>query len=252
MGEAKNQVVVLTGAGGRLGNFLAKRLLAEPQITPILLTSDPSKLKIDHESSSIVHRVVLSDPLSVRKIFEQIHDEQGEIDVLINNAAVTTISGFSDFVNNADDERIKESYMVNCAGGLYCIKYTLNRGRNHGKKIINVLAGRALSGHERHVDYYSSKAGLYNATQTLARDYPKHYFRNIMSGRIDFGEGGDSPESMWTYFRNFIMDPDPAQYREIYFKNRLKNFWDLLCFYVRHFRSCERCDVARKSTHIGR
>lgn len=250
--ETKNQVVVLTGAGGRFGHFLAERLLAESRITTILLTSDPSKLRIEQDPLPIIHRVELSNPQSVSEIFGRIHDEQGDIDVLINNAAMTTVPGFNDFVSNADDTRVKESFAVNCAGALYCIKYTLNRGRDHDKKIINILAGRALTGHVRHVEYYSSKAGLYNATKTLANDYPRHYFRNIMSGRIDLGEGGDNPESMWAFFRDFILDPNPPQYREIYFRNWLENFWHLLRYYVHHFRSCERRDVIRNFTQLDR
>lgn len=242
----KNQVVVLTGAGGRFGRILSQKLIAEPAMTPVLLTSDPGKLDPAVVADSSVHRVTLGDPLSVRQVFERIHAEQGDIDVLINNAAMITVPGFRNFVHNADDQRVHESFAVNAAGALTCIRYTLDRGRDRGKKIINVLAGRALTGHERHVEYYASKAGLYNATKTLAHDYPQHCFRNVMSGRIDLGDKGDSPESIWAYFRDFIRDPDPAPYREIHFKGRLAFLRHLFGYYVRHFRSCERHDLERR------
>ena len=51
--------------------------------------------------------------------------------------------------------------------------------------IINILAGRALTGHTKPVEYYSSKAALYNATITLSNDYKNHNFINIMMGKID-------------------------------------------------------------------
>ena len=189
--------------------------------------------------------MTLADAASVAETFERIHDEQGDIDVLINNAAVITEPGFSDFVHKADDARVAESFAVNAAGALSCIRQTLGRGRDHGKKIINILAGRALTGHERHVEYYASKAALYNATKTLANDYPQHFFRNVMTGRIDLGDHGDSPDSMWRGFREFIFDPAPAPYREVYFRPRLEFYWRLMAYYWRHFRSCERWDVER-------
>lgn len=241
----KQQVVVLTGAGGRFGQFLTKRLLAEPDLVAVLLTSDPNRIPDQDLAPHSVYRVRLNDPRSVGEAFEQIYQDHEDIDVLINNAAVLPVPGFKDFVANADEARVLESYAVNVAGALFCIKHTLGRGRDRDKKIINILAGRALTGHKRHVEYYSSKAGLYNATLTLANDYPSHAFRNVMSGRIDQGDKGDSPESMWAYMREFIRDPDPAPYREIHFRPRLEFLWHLLRTYARHFRSCERRDVIR-------
>ena len=242
---SERQVVVLTGAGGRFGRILTQRLLAEESLFPVLLTSDPDRLDLAGAGSHAVHQVTLADPDSVATVFARIHEEQGDIDVLINNAAVITQAGFSDFVHKADDARVLESFAVNAAGALFCIRHTLGRGRDHGKKVINILAGRALTGHQRHVEYYASKAALYNATKTLAHDYPKHCFRNVMTGRIDLGDRGDSPDSMWRGFRRFILDPDPAPYREVYFRPRLEFYGRLLDYYWRHFRSCERQDVER-------
>ena len=239
------QVVVLTGAGGRFGRILAERLRAEPSLFPVLLTSDPAGLEIADPAAQAVHQVTLADPDSVAAAFHRIHEEQGDVDVLINNAAMITQPGFRDFVHKADDARVGESFAVNAAGALYCIRQALSQGRDHGKKVINILAGRALTGHERHVEYYASKAGLYNATKTLANDYPQHFFRNVMTGRIDLGDHGDSPDSMWRGLRDFILDPAPAAYREIYFRPRLEFYRRLLAFYWAHFRSCERHDVER-------
>ncbi len=237
--------MVLTGAGGRFGRILAERLIAEPGLFPVLLTSDPDKLPFESGPSHAVYRIDLSEPGSIREVFGRIHDERGDIDALINNAAVITLPGFEDFVHKVEDARVMESFAVNAAAALLCIKYTLGRGRERGKKIINILAGRALTGHERHVEYYASKAGLYNATKTLAHDYPQHVFRNIMSGRIDLGDRGDNPDSMWACIREVILEPRPEAYREVYFRPRGEYLWHLLRYYWRHFRSCERRPVER-------
>ena len=243
----EKKVVVLTGSGGRFGCFLVKKLLTVSEIFPVFLTSEPEKLGLDSSMSYKVYKVTLANAESIKNVFCSIHDECGDIDVLINNAAVITIPGFRDFINNSDDQRVYEAYKVNAAGALLCIKYTLNRGDQSGKKIINILTRRAFTGHERHVEYYSSKAGLYNATRTLATDYPMHYFRNIMSGHIKTGRGGD-PNSMWNYFREFVFDPKPPHYLEIYYESRAKYYLYLLRCYYRHFKSCKRIGIKIKNT----
>ena len=242
----KKQVVVLTGSGGRFGSFLVKKLLAVSEILPVFLTSEPEKLGFDSTLNHKVYKVNLSSAKSIKNVFCLIYDECGDIDVLINNAAVNTIPGFSDFINNSDDQRVYDTYKVNVAGALLCIKYTLNRGDQSGKKIINILTRRAFTGHQRHVEYYSSKAGLYNATKTLAADYPMHCFRNIMSGHIKPGRGGD-PNSMWNYFIDFIYDPEPPHYLEIYYESRAKYYLYLLRCYYSHFKSCKRIDIKREN-----
>ena len=241
------QVVVLTGAGGRFGRILTRKLLDEPSVFPVLLTSDPARLELGPAPGPhAVHQVTLADPDSVAAAFAAVFEAQRDVDVLINNAAVITEPGFRDFVHKADDRRVLDSYAVNAAGALFCIRQALGRGRDSGKKVINVLAGRALTGHERHVEYYSSKAALYNATKTLAHDYPRHAFRNVMTGRIDLGDRGDSPDSLWACFQAFIREPNPAPYREVYLRPRLEFYWRLLQYYWQHFRSCERWDVERR------
>ena len=184
MGEAKNQVVVLTGAGGRLGNFLAKRLLAEPQITPVLLTSDPSKLRIDHGSSSIVHRVVLSDPLSVRKVFGRIHDEQGEIDVLINNAGVNKIDSIQDVAED-DWDWINN---VNLRGPFLLTRAVSKIMKNQGYgRMVNIASIFGVVSKAKRAAYSTTKWGLVGFTKAVALDLaPNNILVNAVSpGFVD-------------------------------------------------------------------
>ena len=238
--------VVLTGAGSRFGKILSTFLVKDPNINTILLTSNPDKLDYKNLSNANIYKINLSDPNNIKKVFNDLYDNHGELDVLINNAAVNSIPNYENFIINSNDLKTKDYYLVNCAGALYCIKYFLCLGNFNGKKIINILAGRALTGHTKDVEYYSSKAGLYNATLTLANDYPEHYFRNIMTGKIDTGLGGDSPKSIWLYFLKFINEKKPKQYKEVYFRKPFEFYRKIFYFYFKHFRSCERVDVKRR------
>jgi NAD(P)-dependent dehydrogenase (short-subunit alcohol dehydrogenase family) len=246
----KPKVVVLTGAGGQFGHLLAQEMAPYPDIQAVLLTSEPDRLRLaltdtDLTNTEII-KVDLADSESVKSVFASIHEKFGDIDSLINNAALPPVSGFEDFVSNSNDLRVRESYVINCAAPLWCIKYCLNQGETTGKVIINVLTARALTGHTRHIDYFSSKGGLYNATISFAHDYPRHRFRSIMSGNIDTGNGGDSPQEMWQEICRNIFSNDDRPYREIYFMPRRQFYLHLLRYYLRHFFNTKRLSIGRR------
>ena len=128
------------------------------------------------------YQLNIKNNISIKKFFLKIREKFGEPDFLINNAAVNTIKNFNDFIYKSNDKRIEETYVVNSISSLFFIKYflKLSNKEKKEKKIINMLTRHALWGNKRHVDYYSSKASLYNATRTLSKDYPNCYFINFI------------------------------------------------------------------------
>ena len=105
------------------------------------------------------------------------------------------------------------------------IKYLL-LGSNKEKMIINILAGRALTGHTRHVEYYSSKAALYNATITLSNDYKNHNFINIMMGKIDLSNEDELKKYLNISIKLLIISI------KIHSMNRKSNYQRYICFFL--------------------
>ena len=125
------------------------------------------------------------------------------------------------------------------------IKYLL-LGSNKNKMIINILAGRALTGHTRHVEYYSSKAALYNATITLSNDYKDHNFINIMMGKIDLNNE-DELKKIFKYFNKVINNFDKdtlnrkSNYQEVYLFFSLFNYLKIrTMFFIKNIMSSKR------------
>ena len=241
------KTVALTGAGSRLGFRLARWMWEDDRIIPVFLTSDLARFEAASgivDAGTNVVTIELTDPDSILSAFETIRERFGGLDAFINNAAVNTVPGFSDFVRNADDERVRDSFLVNSVAPLLCIRHALamNRGGRH--VVINVLSLKALRGGKRHVEYGASKAALHNATLTLSRDYPQHAFRNVMSGHIDTGKGGIDPAVMWDALRNMILDPAPPSYEEIYLMGRREYFVLLLRNWLDQWRSLRRIPPA--------
>ena len=99
------KIVILTGSTGNLGSMISERMKDEKDIIPILVSSR-KKVKgtfyVNFKSSS-----------SIQIFFKTIKKKYGAANILINNAAVSTLRNFSDFVNQSDDKRIHETYLIN-------------------------------------------------------------------------------------------------------------------------------------------
>ena len=222
MPETK-KVVIITGAGGRLGRVFVKKALSEEKIYPVIFTSQPESFLHVSRDKGLVIKVNLNDPNSIKESIGLTYRELGRLDVLINNAATMQV-GIKDFVKESTDSRIAEIFKINTLAPIYCINNFLSCG-NNTKLVINVLAARACIGHKRHIDYYASKAALFNATRSFAMGYPKHRFRALMLRSISFtNQKGDSPEIVWSSMCNDIVAKNGPLYREIRYGSKLLFF----------------------------
>ena len=234
------KIVILTGACGNFGSFISKQLIKNKEIIPVLITSKKIKKKN-------YHQIDIKKKESIVKIFLYIRKKYGEPDVLINNAAVNTLKGFNDFVKNSKDERIVDTYIVNSISSLLFIKYFLKKNKKgKEKKIVNMLTRHAIWGNKRHVEYYSSKASLYNATKTLSKDYPKELFANLMLGQIGNDKENCNQNVIWEEIQNIIFEKISKNYKEIYFETFKQFIKITLCNFMNYFRDIKIIKPNRK------
>tara|TARA_Y100000590_G_scaffold464060_1_gene632495 strand:+ start:3810 stop:4523 length:714 start_codon:yes stop_codon:yes gene_type:complete len=227
------KIVILTGSNGSFGRFLSEKLINNENILPILITSKKTKKKN-------YFQLDLKKKDSIKNFFSFIKKKYGEPDILINNAAVNTKRGFSDFLKNSNDKRILDTYFVNSISSIFFIKFFLNfvsNKKTKEKKVINMLTRHAIWGNKRHVDYYSSKSALYNATRTLARDYKNFIFVNLMLGPIGYKKNNCSPNIIWNEINKFIFTKQQNNYKEIYFENFFIFIKRLIINLINNFKS---------------
>ncbi len=243
MNKTKN--ILITGGGQNFGLKLIKSFLTFSNIRVIALTRDSRKLKKKLGGYKNIFSYKPTDHLENKKLLNKIEKKFGQIDVLINNATLNTQKGFKNFIENSDDKKVVDFYLTNSVSPLLIIKYTLF-GATQKKIVVNILAGRALTGHSRHVEYYSSKAALYNATITLSNDYKKHEFINVMMGKIDLNDS-QHYEKIVVYFKRIIDNHDSAlvenkfNYQEIYFFfTKLGYIRHRLTFFINNFLNSKR------------
>jgi 3-oxoacyl-[acyl-carrier protein] reductase len=128
----------------------------------------------------------VADDRSVRRMMDEAATTFGRIDVLINNAGVTS------FINHADLEGVSDADWdkilgTNLKGTFYCTRAALPRLRQNGAgAVVNVSSIAGVYAIGSSVPYCASKAAINNMTVALARALaPEVRVNAVAPGYID-------------------------------------------------------------------
>lgn len=100
----------------------------------------------------------------VEKALEQVHNEQGKIDIVIDSAGVLKMSPL--YSTSIDD--INEQINTNLLGAIYVAKASIPYLKETKGSFILFTSSSYTRGRENYSPYSSSKAGVVNFTQALA------------------------------------------------------------------------------------
>ena len=188
-----NQVVFISGSSRGIGSAIA-HLLAEQGATLILNAStsinDAQKtceeLPSPHDQKHFLIPGDMGNPSDIEKIFKEIQNKIGRLDVLVNNAATTQFIKHDD-LEALNIDLMDKMYQVNLRGAFLCIKHAFpllkeaSLKKNSPSHIVNIASTAALTGMGSNVMYCALKAGLVNMTQSLARALAPHVLVNAIS-----------------------------------------------------------------------
>lgn len=164
-----NRVILVTGASRGLGECIAKVFLDNKDIVYVNFNStslDELKEKYKEYPSAKFVKCDVSNEDEVIKMFDKIKEEQGHIDVLVNNAGIAidtdlkekTVANFNKILS------------VNLIGPFLTCKYVkdlMDKG-----SIINISSNTGIDAYYSYgLDYDASKAGLINLTHNFASMY---------------------------------------------------------------------------------
>jgi NAD(P)-dependent dehydrogenase (short-subunit alcohol dehydrogenase family) len=165
------KTAVVTGAAQGVGLVTASHLarlgyrVILTDIQP--LESQLSQLRTDGLCVDGAIGDVSSEPF-VRQLAEQVHQDYGAVDVLVNNAGVSLIAPAED--TTADQwQRVMN---INLLGPFLLCKY-LGAQMLHRRtgSIVNVASVAGLAGISQRSAYNASKHGLIGLTRTLAAEW---------------------------------------------------------------------------------
>ncbi len=171
--DSTQKVAIVTGASRGIGQAIAMKL-ATDGFHVVLVARDEEKLstvqkEIEADNGSATSHVCdLAQRGAFGALIEQIFDEHGRIDVLVNNAGMTR-DGLMLRMSDEDFDEVINVNLRSVFEGCRAVARPMMRGRFG--RIINVTSVSGVSGNAGQANYASSKAGLIGLTKTIAKEF---------------------------------------------------------------------------------
>ncbi len=173
------RVAVVTGGGQGIGRSLALGF-ANAGATVVVGERLPELLDpIERELASLGHpglalEMDVANPTDVQRVFDQVMDRYGRVDVLVNNAGVRVHKPVLEHTLE-DWEYV---FRVNCTGTLLCSQAAARIMRQQGGgSILNMASQLAEVVSPLRVAYCSSKAAVVQMTRVMAVDWAQYGIR---------------------------------------------------------------------------
>lgn len=168
-----NKTALVTGGCRGIGSAVVKSLCRDGFNVALNYNSSEDKAKsLSSELSSLGYNVLavqcdVSSGGSVKKMFETVRKELGEVDLLVNNAGIAQQKLFTDITDSDWDKMIG----VDLSGAFYTCREALPYMiRQKSGKIINVSSMWGQVGASCEVHYSAAKAGVIGLTKALAKE----------------------------------------------------------------------------------
>ncbi|SFC61341.1 3-oxoacyl-[acyl-carrier-protein] reductase [Halobiforma haloterrestris] len=125
----------------------------------------------ENDETAIAVGADVSDPDDVSEMVERVHEEVGQVDVLVNNAGITIDRKFENMTYE-DWTTVME---VNLNGTFNCTKafYDDIKDADRGR-LINISSVVGQQGNYGQANYATSKGGLIAFTRTIALELARH------------------------------------------------------------------------------
>ncbi len=169
----QGQVALVTGGGGGIGSAISRRLAAAGASVVITWHTDETKArKVADGLAGQNHTVMqasVTDSYALAALAAQITERYGRLDLLVNNAGITTPVPHDD-LDALSDEWIDRIFQTNWRGAFATIracKELLLAG--DGGTVVNLSSVAAVTGIGSNVAYCASKAAMDSMTRSLAR-----------------------------------------------------------------------------------
>ena len=179
----ENKVAVVTGGAKGIGRAIARRFLEEGARVVIADTDDDAGPALVEELKPLGRiRYVecdVGERLDVRNMVAATVDAFGDIDVLVNNAAILVKADFL----NLDPEDFDRVLRVNLKGAFLCsqavARHMVERIKEGGVPgaIVNLSSVNAVFAIPDQVPYSVSKGGLSQLTKVMALSLAPHGIR---------------------------------------------------------------------------
>lgn len=166
------RTAVVTGGAGGIGTAICRRLA---QAGATLVIIDLAKEKALELADSLpgaghfVSDVSITNSDELKNLAAQLQERFGKIDLLVNNAGITTPVAHDD-LESLTDEWIDRIFQVNWRGSFACVRAFKDLlAAGEGGTVVNLSSIAGTTGVGSNVAYCASKAAIDSMTRSLAR-----------------------------------------------------------------------------------
>jgi NAD(P)-dependent dehydrogenase (short-subunit alcohol dehydrogenase family) len=206
------KIALITGAGSGIGRAVALTLASNGYQVAISGRREDKLREVAAQTDGRCHPMVcdVTEPTSVKSLFDQLRTRFGRLDLLFNNAGVSSMPVPIENVNIEDWHRVIDT---NVTGAFLCTQAAFKFMRDQmpqGGRIINNGSISSQVPRPMMIAYTASKhavSGLTKATSLEGRRY------NIACGQIDIGNTATemaSSMSIGTLQADFTTKTEPT------------------------------------------
>ena len=172
--KLEGRIALVTGGGTGIGK--ATSLLLAREGCDVAVNYSRSKDDADAtvaEIQALGRRAVaiqadVGDESQIVGMFEQLDQQLGTVDILVNNAATTQFVPYTD-LDGMTGEIWDKIFAVNVKGLFFCCREAIKRMKPAGRgSIVSVSSIAGMTGLGSSIAYASSKAAVINITRGLA------------------------------------------------------------------------------------
>jgi len=167
----ENKVAIVTGSSRGIGAAIAERLASDGFTVVINYSGREAEAEAQvakirkSGGKALKQQADVSDPASVKRMFDSVEAACGGIDVLVNNAGIMKLATLAE----SDDALIDSQIAINLKGTINTLREAAKRMRRGGR-IVNTSSSVVGLYHPSYAVYAATKAGVEAMTHILSRE----------------------------------------------------------------------------------
>lgn len=179
------KVAIITGGAGGIGAATASLMAARgARIVIADIAFEAACALADTLPDALAVKLDLEHQSSIKAMIASVTAHYGQLDILINNAALLgpEIAQADGNIEDMDTDLWDRTYRINVRGTMIACREALPHLRSsclkrRGGNIVNTVSSLALQGHIIQAAYSSSKAAIIQMTRSIAASHGKEGVR---------------------------------------------------------------------------
>ena len=162
------KVVLVTGGSRGIGKAICEKFAKEGYTVAVNYEKSEEKANsLAEKIGGRAYRADVSNYEEVSSMFDKIERELGNVDILINNAAISVVGVFQD----CTDEEWERIFGVNVKGVFNCCKRAVgNMLKKQSGSIVNISSIWGVTGGSCECHYSATKAAVIGYTKAMAKE----------------------------------------------------------------------------------